>query len=166
MSNDTINTSTDSIFNDLETIMDSEIVTPLIARLDYETPITVNALAKVSGLSQTALTLALVELGGRVGVKDGGLVRLPEPEPVTEKAKAVGPRGPTAKVAPRLETCRETLLALIEAGPVTAIDLLKASEDRFIYTDILLVARTLLSEGSIVETRKGRKASWSKLSEE
>ena len=166
MSNDTINTSTDSIFNDLETIMDSEIVTPLIARLDYETPITVNALAKVSGLSQTALTLALVELGGRVGVKDGGLVRLPEPEPVTEKAKAVGPRGPTAKVAPRLETCRETLLALIEAGPVTAIDLLKASEDRFIYTDILLVARTLLSEGSIVETRKGRKASWSKPSEE
>ena len=166
MSNDTINTSTDSIFNDLETIMDSEIVTPLIARLDYETPITVNALAKVSGLSQTALTLALVELGGRVGVKDGGLVRLPEPEPVTEKAKAVGPRGPTAKVAPRLETCRETLLALIAAGPVTAIDLLKASEDRFIYTDIRLVARTLLSEGSIVETRKGRKASWSKPSEE
>jgi hypothetical protein len=78
----------------------------------------------------------------------------------------VGPRGPTAKVAPRLEACRETLLALIEAGPVTAIDLLKASEDRFIYTDILLVARTLLSEGSIVETRKGRKASWSKPSEE
>jgi hypothetical protein len=166
MSNETINTPTDSIFNDLETIMDSEIVTPLIARLDYETPITVNALAKVSGLSQTALTLALVELGGRVGVKDGGLVRLPEPEPVTEKAKAVGPRGPTAKVAPRLEACRDTLMALIEAGPVTAIDLLKASEDRFIYTDILLVARTLLSEGSIVETRKGRKASWSKPSEE
>ena len=166
MSNETINTSTDSIFNDLETIMDSEIATPLIARLDYDTPVTVNALAKVSGLSQTALTLALVELGGRVGVKDGGLVRLPEPEPVTEKAKAVGPRGPTAKVAPRLEACRDTLMALIEAGPVTAIDLLKASEDRFIYTDILLVARTLLSEGSIVETRKGRKASWSKPSEE
>jgi hypothetical protein len=57
-------------------------------------------------------------------------------------------------------------MALIEAGPVTAIDLLKVAEERFLYTDILLVARTLLTEGSIVETRKGRKASWSKPSEE
>ena len=166
MNNETINTPTDNIFNDLETIMETSIPATLIDHLNYETPVTVNALAKLAGLSQTALTLQLVELGGRVGVKDGGLVRLPEPEPVTEKAKVVGPRGPTAKVAPRLEACRDTLMALIEGGPVTAIDLLKASEDRFIYTDILLVARTLLSEGSIVETRKGRKASWSKPSEE
>jgi len=166
MNNEAINTPTDSIFNDLEAVMESEIATPLIARLDYETPVTVNALAKISGLSQTALTLALVELGGRVGVKEGGLVRLPEPEPVTVVSKTVGPRGPTAKVAPRLEACRESLLALIEAGPVTAIDLLKVSEERFLYTDILLVARTLLAEGSIVESRKGRKASWSKPTEE
>lgn len=154
------------IFNSSEDIMDREIATPLIARLDYETPVTVNALAKISGLSQTALTLALVELGGRVGVKDGGLVRLSEPEPVAVASKTVGPRGPTAKVAPRLEACRDTLMALIEAGPVTAINLLKVAEERFLYTDILLVARTLLAEGSIVETRKGRKASWSKPSEE
>ena len=166
MNNEAINTPTDSIFNDLEAVMESEIATPLIARLDYETPVTVNALAKISGLSQTALTLALVELGGRVGVKEGGLVRLPEPEPVATVSKTVGPRGPTAKVAPRLEACRDTLMALIEAGPVTAIDLLKVSEERFIYTDILLVARTLLAEGSIVESRKGRKASWSKPTEE
>lgn len=162
MSNETINTPTDNIFNDLEVIMDSEITTPLIARLDYETPITVNALAKVSGLSQTALTLALVELGGKVGVKDGGLVRLPEPEPVSVTKAPTGPRGPTAKVAPRLEACREALLALVEVGPTNAIELLKVAEDRFIYTDILLVARTLLADGSIVETRKGRKATWSK----
>jgi len=162
MSNETIETATDTIFNDLETIMDREIVTPLIAHLSLETPITVNALAKVSGLSQTALTLKLVELGGQVGVRDGGLVRLPEPA-VTEKAKApTGPRGPTAKVAPRLEACRETLMALVEVGPTTAIDLLKVSEDRFVYTDILLVARNLLADGTIVETRKGRKATWSK----
>jgi len=162
MSNETIETATDTIFNDLEAIMDREIVTPLIAHLSLETPITVNALAKVSGLSQTALTLKLVELGGQVGVRDGGLVRLPEPA-VTEKVKAqVGPRGPTAKVAPRLEACRETLMALVEVGPTTAIDLLKVSEDRFVYTDILLVARNLLADGTIVETRKGRKATWSK----
>lgn len=165
MSND-INTSTDNVFNDLEAIMDSdEIVTPLIARLDYNTPVTVNALAKLAGLSQTALTLALVELGGRVGVKDGGLIRLPEPVVAEKASKPTGPRGPTAKVAPRLEACRETLMALVEVGPVTAIDLLKVAEDRFIYTDILLVARTLLADGSIVETRKGRKATWSLPSE-
>ena len=165
MSND-INTSTDNVFNDLEAIMDSdEIVTPLIARLDYDTPVTVNALAKLAGLSQTALTLALVELGGRVGVKDGGLIRLPEPVVAEKASKPTGPRGPTAKVAPRLEACREALLALVEVGPVTAIDLLKVAEDRFIYTDILLVARTLLADGSIVETRKGRKATWSLPSE-
>jgi hypothetical protein len=164
MSNETINTQTDNIFNDIEVIMDSEISTPLIAHLSYENPITVNALAKVSGLSQTALTLALVELGGRVGVKDGGLVRLPEPV-LAEKVPA-GPRGPTAKVLPRQAACRETILSLIEGGPVTAVDLLKVAEDRFVYTDILLVARNLISEGLITETRKGRKASWSKPAEE
>ena len=166
MSNEIFNTATDTIFNDLEAVMDSEITTPLIAHLSLETPVTVNALAKISGLSQTALTLALVELGGRVGVKEGGLVRLPEPEPVTVASKTVGPRGPTAKVLPRLEACRESLMALIEVGPTTAIDLLKVADERFLYTDILLVARTLLADGSIVETRKGRKASWSKPSEE
>ena len=164
MSNDTVNTATDSIFNDLEVIMDREITVPLIAHLSLEAPITVNALAKLTGLSQTALTLKLVELGGKVGVKEGGLVRLPDPEPASKAP--VGPRGPTAKVAPRLEACRETLLGLIEAGPVTAIDLLKVSEDRFIYTDILLVARNLLAAGTIVDTRKGRKATWSVPSEE
>jgi hypothetical protein len=166
MSNEIFSTETDTIFNDLEAVMESEITTPLIARLDYETPITVNALAKVSGLSQTALTLALVELGGRVGVKEGGLVRLPEPVISEPASKTVGPRGPTAKVAPRLEACRETLMALIEVGPTTAIELLKVSEDRFVYTDILLVAKSLLADGTLVETRKGRKATWSKPSEE
>ena len=155
------------IFNSLEDIMDREIATPLIVRLDYETPITVNALAKVAGLSQTALTLALVALGGQVGVKDGGLIRLPEPEIVEPATRgATGPRGPTAKVAPRLEACREALMSLIEAGPVNAKDLLGVAEERFLYTDILLVAKSLLADGSIVETRKGRKASWSKPSEE
>jgi hypothetical protein len=157
---DAINTPTDSIFNDLEAIMDTEIATPFIARLDYETPITVNALMKASGLSQTALVLEVAKLGGRVGVKDGGLIRLPEP--VLEEKAPVGPRGPTAKTLPRQAACRETIMALIEAGPVTAVDLLKVAEDRYVYSDILLVARNMITEGVIVETRKGRKASWSK----
>jgi hypothetical protein len=159
--------SGNEIFNDLEDIMDREIATPLIVRLDYETPITVNALAKVAGMSQTALTIALVALGGRVGVKDGGLIRLPEPEIVEPPARgATGPRGPTAKTAPRQNACREALLALVETGSVTAVDLLKVAEERFIYTDILLVARSLVEDGTIVESRKGRKASWSKPAEE
>jgi hypothetical protein len=159
--------SGNEIFNDPEDIMDREITTPLIARLDPITPITVNALAKVTGLSQTALTVALVALGGRVGVKDGGLIRLPEPEIVESPARgATGPRGPTAKVAPRLAACRESLMSLIEAGPVTAVDLLKVADERFLYTDILLVARSLIADGTIVESRKGRKASWSKPTEE
>ena len=164
---DIMESSDNEIFNDLEDIMDREITTPLIVRLDYETPITVNALAKVTGLSQTALTIALVALGGRVGVKDGGLIRLPEPEIVEPPARGgTGPRGPTAKVLPRLQACGESLMSLIEAGPVTAIDLLKVADGRFLYTDILLVARSLIADGTIVESRKGRKASWSKPAEE
>jgi hypothetical protein len=164
---DIMESSDSEIFNDLEDIMDREIATPLIVRLDYETPITVNALAKVTGLSQTALTIALVALGGRVGVKDGGLIRLPEPEIVEPPTRgATGPRGPTAKVLPRLQACGESLMSLIEAGPVTAIDLLKVADGRFLYTDILLVARSLIADGTIVESRKGRKASWSKPAEE
>ena len=164
---DIMESSGNEIFNDLEDIMDREITTPLIVRLDYETPITVNALAKVAGLSQTALTIALVALGGRVGVKDGGLIRLPEPEIVEPPARGgTGPRGPTAKVLPRLQACGESLMSLIEAGPVTAIDLLKVADGRFLYTDILLVARSLIADGTIVESRKGRKASWSKPAEE
>ena len=64
MSNETIETATDTIFNDLEVIMDREITTPLIAHLSLETPITVNALAKVSGLSQTAVSARSCTRGG------------------------------------------------------------------------------------------------------
>jgi len=158
--------SGNEIFNDLEN-MDREITTPLIARLDPITPITVNALREATGLSATALTVALVALGGRVGVKDGGLIRLPATEIVEPPTRGVtGPRGPTAKVLPRLQACRESLMSLIEAGPVTAVDLLKVADERFLYTDILLVARSLIADGTIVESRKGRKASWSKPAEE
>ena len=114
--------------------------------------------AAVLSLPLEALQATLLSvLSGELKVKDGALVA---------SEKSTGPRGPTAKVAPRLEACRESLMALIEVGPTTAIDLLKVSEDRFVYTDILLVAKSLLADGTIVETRKGRKATWSKPSEE
>jgi hypothetical protein len=60
-----------------------------------------------------------------------------------------------------LEACREALLALSGVdGGVNAKDLLVIAGDRFLYTDILLVARTLLEAGTIQESRKGRKATW------
>ena len=131
------------------------------------TPDTFNALQKAAGLSATGLALALVDLGGKVAVQDGGLVLAPEPEVQATTKVPAGPRGPTAKVAPRLEACQAAFLELCNRPEgVTAKELLTAGNGTFLYTDILLVARTLLSEGSIVETRKGRKASWSKPSEE
>lgn len=121
------------------------------------TPVTVNALQKATGLSATQLALALVELGGKVTVQDNGIVLAPEP---VKEPKSTGPRGPTAKVAPRLVACRETLMAAVAVGPVSALDLLKAAGDTFVYTDILLVTKEELAKGTIVESRKGRKATW------
>jgi len=123
------------------------------------TPVTFNALQKASGLSATNLALGLVGLGGKVTVQDGGLVLAPEP---VQAAKVpAGPRGPTAKVAPRLEACRSLLLTMVGgAEGVTAKALLEAGGGAFVYTDILLVAREELAKGTIQESRKGRKATW------
>jgi hypothetical protein len=130
-----------------------------ITALLSSTPVTFNALQKASGLSATGLALALVELGGKVAVQEGGLVLAPEP---LQAAKVpAGPRGPTAKVAPRLEACRSLLLTMAGgAEGVTAKALLEAGGGAFVYTDILLVAKELLASGAIQESRKGRKATW------
>jgi len=132
----------------------------ILSALSLTVPVTVNSLQKATGLSATALTLALVGLGGRVTAVPEGLLLAPEPTPVKEKVPT-GPRGPTAKVAPRLEACRTTLLAMVTRPEgVTAKALLEASEGAFLYTDILLVAKELLASGAIQESRKGRKATW------
>ena len=130
----------------------------IINALNATAPVTVNALKKGLGLSDTALALALVELGGRVGVKDGGIVLAPVAEATTKAP--TGPRGPTAKVAPRLQACREALLAAVAIGPVSALELLKAAGETFIYTDILLVTKEEIAKGTIIVSRKGRKATW------
>ena len=132
-----------------------------ILSLLSSTPVTFNALQKAAGLSATGLALGLVGLGGKVAVQDGGLVLAPEPEVQATTKVAAGPRGPTAKVAPRLEACQVLLLQMAggESG-VTAKALLEAGGGTFLYTDILLVARNLLASGTIQEGRKGRKATW------
>ena len=88
-------------------------------------------------------------LAGDLKVKDGALV-VPE---------ASGPRGPTAKVQPRLAACNSAFLEMTSEG-VTAKALLEASGGAFLYTDILLVARGLIEAGTITESRHGRKATW------
>ena len=88
-------------------------------------------------------------LSGELKVKDGALV----------PSKKPGPRGPTAKVAPRLELCKALMVQMASSG-VTAKELLEASNGSFVYTDILLVARNLTESGTIQEVRKGRKATW------
>ena len=130
----------------------------ILSALSLTVPVTVNALQKVTGLGATALTMALVGLGGQVVAIPEGLLLAPNG---VEAAKVGGPRGPTAKVQPRLEACREAILALAGAeGGVNAKDLLGVAEGRFVYTDILLDARFLLEAGLIQESRKGRKATW------
>lgn len=131
----------------------------ILSALSLTAPVTVNALGKATGLSATALTMALVGLGGKIVAVPEGLLLAPVVEATTRSA--TGPRGPTAKVAPRLEACRTTLLAMV-GGPegVTAKALLEAAGETFVYTDILLVAKEELAKGTIRESRKGRKATW------
>ena len=104
----------------------------------------------VVNLPLEALQTALIALlNGELKVKDGALV-VPE---------ASGPRGPTAKVQPRLAACNSAFLEMTSEG-VTAKALLEASGGAFVYTDILLVARGLIEAGVITESRHGRKATW------
>ena len=124
-----------------------------------ETPISINALSKVSGRSATSLALALVELGGQVSIQDGGIV-LAVP-PVAEKKAVTGLRGPNAATKPRLEIARSALLALAASGPVDAVALLAHVGTTALYTDLLLVAREECAKGTLTETRRGRKAIWS-----
>ena len=111
-------------------------------------------LSTINTLPLEALQATLTGLlEGNLKVKDGAIVAF-------EKAPS-GPRGPTAKVQPRLEACQADLIRMagLEGG-VTAKALLDQAGDRFVYTDILLVARNLIEAGTIQESRKGRKATW------
>jgi len=128
----------------------------ILTNLSLTVPVTVNALQKATGLGATALTMALVGLGGRGTAVPEGLLLAPDS---TTPAKASGPRGPTAKVRPRLEACKAKFLEMAGSG-VTAKGLLEAADGQFLYTDILLVAKELMASGAIQESRKGRKATW------
>ena len=98
---------------------------------------------------ETLKATLLWVISGDLKVKEGSLVASEKP----------GPRGPTAKVQPRLEACQALMVQMASSG-VTAKDLLEAGNGQFLYTDILLVARNLIEAGTITESRHGRKATW------
>lgn len=111
----------------------------------------INAQTVLSMPLEVLQATLLSVLSGDLKVKDGVLTA---PTPA-------GPRGPTAKVQPRLEACQALFLEMA-GGPegVTAKALLEAGNGAFVYTDILLLARNLTESGLIQESRKGRKATW------
>ena len=135
-------------------------MTNIVLHLSETAPITINALAKATELSPTQLTLELVELGGRVIVKDGGIVLAPPVVKEVKVRKSNGPRGQMAKVVARLEAARTALLGLVGAGPTTVNAVLIAVGDAAKYGDILFVAREEMAKGTIVETKQGRKNIW------
>lgn len=76
--------------------------------------------------------------------------------------RKTGPRGPTAKVQPRLAACRDQIVTFLAEGRTfSATDLLDVAEKRYVYTDIGVVIDELLAEGGIVQSNKGRKLFWS-----
>ena len=136
-------------------------MTNIVLHLSETAPITINALAKATELSPTQLTLELVELGGRVLVKDGGIVLAPPVVKEVKVRKSNGPRGQMAKVVARLDAARTALLGLVGAGPTTTVNaVLIAVGDAAKYGDILFVAREEMAKGTIVETKQGRKNIW------
>ena len=135
-------------------------MTNIVLHLSETAPITINALAKATELSPTQLTLELGELGGRVIVKDGGIVLAPPVVKPVKVRKSNGPRGQMAKVVARLEAARGVLLGLVGAGPTTVNAVLIAVGDAAKYGDILFVAREEMAKGTIVETKQGRKNVW------
>jgi len=104
----------------------------------------------LSTLTDSACRELLGELlAGNLKVKDGTVV---SPEPSK-------PRGPIARTAPRHAAARSTLLELA-AGGCNALDVLALAADRYNYADIIKVAREELEKGTIIESKKGRKCTW------
>jgi biotin operon repressor len=124
------------------------------------TPTTLYALGKALGISQTALTMQLVAVGGKIEVKDGGLILA---APAVKPVKEVKPRGQMARVVGRLEIAREALLALVKVGPTTVGQVVAQVGDKAKYGDILWVARQEMDKGTIKEVKYGRTNVWTEV---
>jgi len=121
----------------------------ILSALSLTVPVTVNALQKVTAASARMAAL------DRLKAAEAEVLRAHAAVTAADYAWMLARQGAGK------EACKEAILALagVEGG-VNAKDLLAVAGDRFVYTDILLVARELIEAGLIQESRKGRKATW------
>ena len=133
----------------------------IIEHLNGETAVTLNALMKATGLTQTGLTLALVGLGGQVTVRDGGIVLAPPPAPAAPLLVGQVGRRPKAEREAEIAACRELILDTIRnAGSAAAPILHKACGFAVDYRNIHRAAVELLEEELIAEEKVGRMRVW------
>ena len=145
-------------------------MTTITTHLNAQTPVTVNALMKLSGLTQTAVTLELVKLGGQVAVLDGGIILAPAPAPAAADPTPSG-RGPliVGQVGRRpkvermgeLAVCRELILDTIRnVGSASTPQLHRDCGYSVDYRNIGRAAAALIADGIITETNRGRTRVW------
>lgn len=141
-------------------------MTTITTHLNAQTPVTVNALMKLSGLTQTAVTLELVKLGGQVAVLDGGIILAPAPAPAaapSDRPLIVGQVGRRPKVERmgELAVCRELILDTIRnVGSASAPQLHRDCGYSVDYRNIGRAAAALIADGIITETNRGRTRVW------
>lgn len=141
-------------------------MTTITTHLNAQTPVTVNALMKLSGLTQTAVTLELVKLGGQVAVLDGGIILAPAPAPAaapSDRPLIVGQVGrrPKAERLGELAVCRELILDTIRnVGSASAPQLHRDCGYSVDYRNIGRAAAALIADGIITETNRGRTRVW------
>jgi hypothetical protein len=120
---------------------------------------TVNSNIEIEDSMETSTDVIFETINADIEIEPTPVVTITRS--VGSESKKGGPRGPTAKVAPRLEIARAALFEAISTGPTTAKALLEATASQgVLYTDILLVARQAMAAGEIIETKLGRKNSW------
>ena len=138
----------------------------ILENLGTITPVTLNALQKLTGLTQTQLTLELVKLGGAVEVLDGGIILAPAPAPAAApsgRPLIVGQVGrrPKAERLGELVVCRELIIDTIRnIGSASAPQLHRDCGYSVDYRNIGRAAAALIAGGIITETNHGRTKLW------
>jgi hypothetical protein len=146
-------------------------------------PISINKLSGLTGLTPSNLLLALAG-HPRIASSGDGLILVDAPEPqvievirevevIKEVIKEV-PSSSTenakktrrSKVAPRVEVARSRLLDLTGRQElVTKDDMLSLAGEDFDYRDIGRAAESLIAEGLVNLSYKGRTRCWSKVTQ-
>ena len=140
----------------------------ILENLGTITPVTLNALQKITGLTQTQLTLELVKLGGAVAVLDGGLILAPPITAADQGGFGRGPllvgqvgRRPRTEREAEIHICRELIIDTIRnTGSASAPQVHRDSGFTVDYRNLGRAATALLDMGLITELKKGRTRVW------